>query len=251
MEHRILLSNLGYARGLNGSMLHHMALGYRHLWCPPGVQMHTLAALKALIRQQAPDICCLLEIENGASPSSRLNHLELLKDAEYFFSDAENKYAPNSRLRQSHFTSGKSNGFIARREYDFQKLYFSHGTKRLIYSVELEPELTLFFTHFSLTHKIRQRQLEELFDLADKTEGEVIMMGDFNLLKGLDEVLPLLLPRKLTLLNDPELHTFLLYRRRLVLDLCICSESLAEKAKLHVLPQPYSDHAALLLELNT
>lgn len=247
--HRILLTNLGYARGINGSMAHHLRYMHRNLWCAPRTQRKVLSALKALIDTQDVDICGLLEIDTGSFPSGGINQLNLLQDAQYNYAHAENKYAINSPLRRLPFTVGKSNGFIARRPYPFKELSFQCGTKRLIYRVELEPALLLYFTHFSLSQPIRERQLRELFDLADRSEGEVILMGDFNILTGLSEIEPLLKVRPLTLMNDPGTHTFLFHHRQLVLDLCICSNSVARRATLEVIPQPYSDHAALLLDV--
>jgi len=240
---------MGYARGINGTLGQHMRYAARHVWSRPGVQKRVLALLKALIHQREVDICCLLEVDTGSFGSHGMNQLNALMDEEYRYADAQSKYGTESRHHRAPLTAGKSNGFIARRDYPFETLYFTVGTKRLIYRVRLGAGLTLYFTHFSLKRAVRERQLYELFELADGTEGEVILMGDFNVLTGLDEVRPLLATRPLTLLNDPAVHTFVFHRRRLVLDLCIASKSLAARASLEVIPQPYSDHAALLLTL--
>lgn len=247
---RILLSNLGYARGFSGSLREHLGLMHRHLWCPPGVQRRVLKHFRALMARTHPDICCLLEIDTGSFTSAGVNQLDLLKDEEYPFADSENKYHPDSYLRRQPFMRGKSNGFVARRAYDFVKLYFARGTKRLIYQVRIMPGVTLFFTHFSLNADVRKAQLAEMQTLARKETGEVILLGDFNVLQGLDELKPLLLATDFRLMNDPTVPTFFFYRHRLTLDLCLCSPALAERTTLEVIPQAFSDHAALLVEIS-
>jgi endonuclease/exonuclease/phosphatase family metal-dependent hydrolase len=249
-SHTVMMSNIGYARDIDGSLAAHIVKSYRHLWCPPSVQRRVLRQVKETILQQQADICCMLEVETGRPSLLATNQHQLLMDEEYCFGDAENKYLESSRLRQFPFTYGKSNGFIARRDYAYQKLFFRRGTKRLIYRVQLEEGVSLYFTHFSLNAHVRKDQLAELFDLADQSPDDVILMGDFNILGGLDEVIPLLAARDMTLLNQPDISTFIFHHQHMLLDLCICSDALLPRAKLEVIPQDYSDHAALVLRLS-
>src|SRR5690606_25462638 len=126
-------------------------------------------------------------------------------------------------------------------------IHFTHGVKRLIYKLKLRQDLTLFFAHFALKRRVREKQLLQVDQLIESTPGNIIFMGDFNLLDGLSELDPLLQGKTMTLLNRPEEYTFTFHKRQLVLDVCICTPALAERSVLHVVPQPYSDHAALLL----
>lgn len=247
---KILFSNLGYARGIGGTLAEHVVYAHRHLYCTPDVQKATLRQLSALIEQEDPDICCFVEIDEGSFTSARFNQLAALLNDHYRFFDVENKYAPNSRLRSFFLTRGKSNAFISKTEIPFEKVYFSMGTKRLIYRVVLRDDVNLYFTHFSLTHSVRLRQIAEIKKLVHSTPGEVILLGDFNVLTGLSELAPLLVDENLILLNREDSPTFRFHRRHLVLDLCLCSPKIAKKAELKVLPQPYSDHAALILDVD-
>jgi hypothetical protein len=81
-----------------------------------------------------------------------------------------------------------------------------------------------------------------------REEGEVIFLGDFNILSGLEEITPLLDHGRFVLLNQQDIPTFFFHKRKLVLDLCVCSRTIGKKAVLKVIPQPYSDHAALILQ---
>lgn len=242
---KIFMGNLGYARGINGCLAHHLRYAHRHVYCPPQVQRHVLGQVAALIASETPDICCFVEIDKTA----RFNQLEALINDDYPHFDIENKYGQYSPLRRMAFTKGKSNAFVAQQAYAFEKIYFNRGTKRLIYKITLAENLTLFFAHFSLNRTVRRAQLEQTRQLMHETAGEVIFMGDFNVLSGLDELHPLVQDEGLVLLNKPDLPTFTFHQRRLVLDLCLCTPALAARTELRVVPQPYSDHAALIAEI--
>jgi len=248
--YKILLSNLGYARGISGQLAHHIFYAHRHFYCSPAVQKHSLQQLNTLIRREDPDICCFVEIDEGSFASAGFNQLQALIDKKYAFFDIENKYAPASRLRSFFMTKGKSNAFMAKHVFPYEKLYFGCGGKRLIYKIDLGKNLTLFFAHFSLNKSMRIRQLHEAGDLMRGVAGEAIFLGDFNILTGISELAPLLNHGPFVLLNREDHPTFTFHTRRLVLDLCICSKGISRHARLKVVPQPYSDHAALVLEVN-
>ncbi|MFY9288772.1 MAG: endonuclease/exonuclease/phosphatase family protein [Alphaproteobacteria bacterium] len=245
---KILFSNLGYARGINGGLPHHIGLAHRHFYSSQHVQKIALKQLSDIIALEDPDICCFVEIDNGSFTSARFNQLEALLSEKYSFFDVENKYAPGSLLRSFFLTRGKSNAFIAKKNYSHEKIFFSNGTKRLIYKIMLADGITLFFAHFALSRKVRALQIKEIGDLIKQTPGNALLLGDFNILTGFGELEALVESGRLTLLNKEDEPTFRFHKRHLVLDLCLCSRDLLEVTKLKVIPQPYSDHAALLVE---
>jgi endonuclease/exonuclease/phosphatase family metal-dependent hydrolase len=248
---RILMSNIGYARGINGCLAHHVFFAHRHFYCTPEVQEQALTQLNQLIAQEDPDLCCFVEIDKGSLSSANFNQLEKLTGEKYAYYDIENKYGEMSRLRHWPLTRGKSNAFMAKHSVKYEKLYFRHGTKRLVYKITLDAHLTLFFAHFSLKKAVRAEQLQQVKEMIAQTPGEVIFLGDFNVLTGLQEIAPLVQENHLMLLNREDNPTFTFHRTKLVLDLCLCSRQIASRIKLRVVPQPYSDHAALLLDLHS
>lgn len=243
------MSNLGYARGIDGGLADHVRFAHRHFYCSQKVQSHALDQVIEIMRVEQPDICCFVEIDKGSFDTSRYNQFEHLLNEDYPCFDVENKYGQASILRKLPFTRGKSNAFIARNELPFERILFTHGTKRLIYKIQLEENLTLFFAHFSLKKLVRKRQLEQTRDLMHDTPGEVIFMGDFNVLTGLDELTPLTHDEGLVLMNKEDTPTFTFHQRKLVLDLCLCTPAIAKRTTLRIIPQPYSDHAALFAEV--
>jgi endonuclease/exonuclease/phosphatase family metal-dependent hydrolase len=246
MSTRILFSNLGYLRGINGSMLHHVRYIHRHFYCTPEVQRAHIKQLSRLIEDESPDLCCFVEIDKG----DNLNQLEALVTEHYKYYDIENKYGINSKLRTLPVARGKSNGFLANQNYLHEKIYFTHGTKRLIYKIQLEPNVTLFFAHFSLKQAVRAEQLKQTRQLLSETPGELILLGDFNIHTGFKELAPLLHENNLLLLNEEDKPTFRFHKTKLALDLCICSHAIAKRSHLRIIHQPYSDHDALILTID-
>ncbi len=245
----ILFSNIGYARGINGCIDQHIKLAHRHIYCPADAQVKILSQLNKIILDEDPDICCFVEIDKGSFPDGKFSQLKTILNEKYRYFDIENKYGQSSWLRKLPMTKGKSNAFISKHDFPYEKIYFYKGTKKLIYKVKLRDDLTLFFSHFSLSKKVREFQLFEIKKLIASQTGDVIFLGDFNILSGLDELSPLLLEDDLVLLNDKQHPTFTFHKRSLLLDLCICSKNIAKDMSIKIIPQPYSDHAALLVSL--
>lgn len=250
-SYKILFSNLGYARGIGGTLSDHLRYAHRHFYCPEDVQQETLKLVRGLIQAEDPDIGCFVEIDSGSLASAGYNQLGALIDERYTASDIHAKYGPQSPWRSFFMTKGKSNAFIAKTQVPHERMYFTHGTKRLIYKVRIADNLTLFFAHFSLNERARRKQLLEVRDLLAMEPDEVIFLGDFNILNGVAELAPLLQSQRLILLNRAEDSTFTFHRRKLLLDLCICSRALLPHTALKIIPQPYSDHSALLVTLDT
>jgi endonuclease/exonuclease/phosphatase family metal-dependent hydrolase len=249
MMSKILFLNLGYARGISGRLSDHIRYAHRHIYCPPVTQKQSLDQLAQLIKHEAPDLCCFVEIDQGSYGAARYNQLSCIVNAAYGTTDIENKYARDSVWRSFGPTAGKSNAFMSRRDVPFEKLFFKHGMKRLIYKIDWLPGLTILFAHFSLQRATRAKQLLEARALLRQIEGETIFLGDFNVLSGLAEIEPLLDGGKYVLLNQRDTPTFFFHRKQSVLDLCICSARVARQATLTVLPQAYTDHAALIVDL--
>lgn len=244
MDKVILMSNLGYLRGINGCLAHHVRYAHRHFYTTRRVRKACEVQLAHIVQQEKPDLCCFVEIEylGGDNPLMALA-------GHYPFFDIENKYGPASRLRSMPGMRGKSNGFLAKEKFPYEKIYFTHGTKRLIYKIQMEADLTVMFAHFSLKKIVRQAQLEQIRELVAATAGEVILLGDFNIHTGFGELAPLLHENRLVVLNREDEPTFTFHKTRLPLDLCICSQDIAPRCELRILPQPYSDHDALLLKI--
>ncbi len=249
-QYKIFMSNIGYARGLNGCLKQHLLHSYRHIYCPIHIQKKVLLKLKNIIRLEEPDLGCLVEIDKGSFNSSFFNQIEHILDDNYPYFDIENKYKEIGYLRKLPIFSGKCNAFFSKTNISCRRLFFSNGTKKLIYRIELTNNLVLFFAHFSLNSKVRQKQYQEIKALIKSESGEILIMGDFNAFKGFDELSSLLEDTNLKIINDEFLPTFTFHRSKHAIDLCIASSSLIPHLNLKIIDQAFSDHSALLLTID-
>jgi endonuclease/exonuclease/phosphatase family metal-dependent hydrolase len=243
MSFRILFSNIGYARGIDGSLWQHISR------CPIPSQQQVLMQLKNIIQTEHPDLCCFVEIDSGSRASAGLNQLAFIQDDSYIFSDIADKYGADNWRGRLPLHSGKSSAFLSKTTLPFDRLYFKNGSKRLIHGVLLPDGITLFFCHFSLSRTIRRMQFAEMAHLAKQRTGPVIIMADFNIHSGFSELQPLLEEADLDVLSDEQHPTFTFHRHQMALDLCLCSRSLRERVDLRIIPQPFSDHAAIVADL--
>ena len=247
---KILFSNLGYARGIDGTLWQHVTRAGRHFYCPVSPQQVALNQLKNIMDQAQPDLCCFVEIDSGSLHSGNFNQMEALRDDTYRYAEISNKYGADSVYSRLPFHASKCNGFLARVDYPFEKLFFKAGRKRLIYRITLPGNIALYFAHFSLQAVVRELQFKELEDHIVKDGRRSIVLADFNIFYGFAEISGLLNATGMKLINREDEFTFTFHTRRHVLDLCLASHALAGKIDLEVVPQPFSDHAAICLKLN-
>lgn len=249
MTYRILFSNTGYAKGIDGTLRQHVTRIGRHFYCDVPAQMKVLSQLKDLIRAENPDLCCFVEIDEGSPHTGGYNQVKALIDDDYAFHDISSKYGTDKYISRMPLHKGKSNCFVSKAEVPFERIYFRHGTKRLIYRLQLPHDIHLFFAHFSLQKKVRQKQFVEMQELIKKTGGNTIVLADFNIMQGFSELTGFLKEADLLILNEEDEHTFLFHRRKLTLDLCLASSRIVPYLSLRIVPQPFSDHEALILDI--
>lgn len=235
--YRILLYNLGYATGLDGSTMDYILRWYRYLFTPQIIIEKIRRSIYELLHREQPDICCFVEIHkhHGFVPHPRA-----------FFSHIDNKYGLRSILRWIPFFRDNCNGFFSHRPLHFRKRYFENGTKKLIYEIDLGNNMTLFLAHFALSAAVRKKQTEELKRLlAHRTN--IILCGDFNVFNGTRELASLAEACDLHIV-DPS-PSFPTIRPRKALDLFLCSNNL-QNVSAHVLRDVHmSDHLPVMLEV--
>jgi hypothetical protein len=176
---KVLLLNLGYCSGLDGSFRDYALHGLRYLHTPERITADIEDALFQLLNREEPDVCCFLELHKKSA---------MVKDLRgYPCSDIDVKYGLKSLLRKIPFFRDNCNGFYAKHDVPYKKFYFKEGAKKLIYELEMENDLTLLFCHFSLSKHIRAKQFRELETML-KDKKRAILCGDFNIFKGTGEI---------------------------------------------------------------
>jgi endonuclease/exonuclease/phosphatase family metal-dependent hydrolase len=246
---RILCTNLGYGRNIDGSFGQHVAGAWRHFYAPLSCQRDSLAFVREQIEKQAPHLSCFLEIDQGSLNNRFLDQLATLRSPDFHTFSATNKYGLVKPAGKLSISKGKSNAFMSSLPVTHRTHFFRHGTKKLVYEITVHDRLTVFLVHCSLRPWIRQKQFEELRYWAEKCPGKVLLIGDFNNFQGEKELLPLT-GSGFQLLNDTNIPTFRFGQYETCVDLCLISPGLAGKARLEVINQPSSDHQMLLVDID-
>lgn len=232
-----MLLNLGYCSGLNGSLSDYVLHGARYLHTPRRIAVSVADAVRKLTETEIPDICCFLELHKKSA---------LVKDMrDYHCSDIEDKYGLRSLLRCLPFFRDNCNGFFARADVPFKKLFFTKGSKKLIYELEIENGGTLLMCHFSLSASVRQAQFRELETII-QLKNKVILCGDFNIFKGTDELAELMSLCRLR--SAVHSATFPAVRPKKTIDLFLCTEDINVTRCETVRDFRGSDHLPVILE---
>ena len=245
---RLLYANLGYARDIDGSIGHHVRRWHHHVYTPRAAQMRGLSHVRDVMEKHEPDLSCFVEIDQGSITNGFFDQMAELWDERHHSYSVDNKYAEGARHGRLSISRGKSNGFIASSPVSFTKRYFTHGAKRLVYDIVVEG-VHVFLVHCSLKAAVRREQFAELRGWIDALDAPAVIIGDFNLLKGMGELQGLLNDRLLVPAFDDQLPTFRFGPWRACLDQCLVSPDLKRYCRAEVIDQPFSDHQMLLVDL--
>jgi endonuclease/exonuclease/phosphatase family metal-dependent hydrolase len=180
---RLLLYNMRYATGTGPGF---------HLPLPgAGYLRNTsknLARITEFIRDQAPDIVGLVEVDMGSRRAAAVNQAEAIASAIGHSPHFQNKYGINSINRRLPILNKQGNAFLTHYPDAVQRLhYFELGVKRLIMELELD-QVCLFLVHLSLKRSHRHQQMHHLASLVRSATKPVIVAGDFNTLWGDHEI---------------------------------------------------------------
>ncbi len=226
----ILLSNFSYGLWVDGSLWWYIRHVHRARFTPKNQYM-SLVHLAECIREEDIDIACICEIHQGEQIDI-LN--SLLPDMHI---RAHTKYGENFSLSSFFFGEKKSNGVLTRSDYPVSITYFTYGHKKLIYIIDITPEVCLYFAHFSLRKEVRALQFEELEHIIDSSKHTIIA-GDFNIFQGIEELQWLC--KKFNLEPIMTTPTFPSFRPKYLLDLFLVSKNIQFESQ--VLSDIFSDH---------
>lgn len=233
---KILFLNLGYCKGLYGSLTQYILQSYRYLFTSKKIQKNIVDDFKKLIKKENPDIICIAEIEKGYQIKS-------LVDKKYPFYDFDVKYGANSFLRNIPFFRKNGNAFLSKKKIPFKRRFLKNGTKKLLYDITLPNKTQLLMFHYSLKKSVRPKQFEEVYDLI-KNNKKNIVCGDFNV-KSYSEIESFAKKANLKLAGKG--LTFPTSNPKEPRDFFLCSKNI--KAKSRILKNKLSDHLGVVLEV--
>lgn len=236
MKYKILLLNLGYFSGLNGSLFDYVFKSWRYFFPSKKIVEKASANLQKIIFSENPDIICLVEV--------RGKHIKHLLGENYKFYDIETKYSQTGWARKLPFLKDQCDCFISKERVEFQKFFRKKGTKKLIYGINIPGGIRLLLSHFALGKKARAAQFDEIIGLMKK-DGKTIICGDFNIFGGLPELDNLINKTGLEIVQKAP--TFPAYSPKKSLDLFLVPKGLSPKTK--VIKADISDHLPVSLEI--
>ena len=200
---RLLLFNIRYGVGAGASM-HVPVPGAGYLLGNP----QQLDRLTDFIREQAPDVCGLIEVDTGSIRSRMVNQAETIATALGYDSSYQVKYGESSVNHLLPIVRKQGNALLAAPTIHNERFhFFDTGIKKLVIELELE-DCAIFLVHLSLKYRHRHLQLRHLYDLIRATKKPVIVAGDFNTFWGNDEIYLFLEAAGLTSANTERLPSY-------------------------------------------
>ena len=187
---RLIVYNIEYCEGMKGHWW-----GYLKFWRifspPPKIEKGLINWLK----KKKPDILALIEVDKGSFRSKFEDVPQFIEHKLGFKSMVDYvKYPFVSFLRLFHFIPilrEQSNALLSKYPLIQVKHHlFSEGTKRVVIeaSTKCPKKITFFVVHLALGTKTRAKQLKELAKIIKKIKNPVILIGDFNLFHGKQEL---------------------------------------------------------------
>ncbi len=230
---RVLFSNLAYSCGIPEEGFNKLRDLRRYVWCSGQDRLQNFSHYHAILEKHKPDVVGLAEVKGKHFQS-------LILPEHYPYHACHNKYGKKQ--------SGNCNGYLSKIPIGGKPRYFPVGRKRLYYHLNTD-DLAIYFVHLPLGKEYRQQQISLLSkDISQETKP-VLFMGDCNIFQGIKELEPLTKQTDLVLLNNPSQNTFQFGRQKACLDIAMISQSLADNCNLEIIPQSFSDHDGILVEL--
>ncbi len=157
-------------------------------------------------------------------------------------------------LRRTPFLRYQSNALISKFPLkDIKHHYFSKGFKDVLIeaSIYCPEKVTLLLAHLPLKQEARDAQLKEIINIVKNIHNPIILMGDFNTFRGLEELSELMastsLKDSVPLDEEDKIYTYPVWHPNRRLDYILVSKDIKVK-KFRVLKAEFSDHLPLLVD---
>jgi len=193
------------------------------------------------------DIIGLLEVDAGSYRFRGHNQAHYIADRLGHYHSYQRKYGEASVIRRLPLMKNQGNAFIVRdRIHNEQFHYFNRGAKRLVIELQLE-HLDVFLVHLALSFRARHAQLEELVSLVNARSAPCIVAGDFNLMRGRQELRWFMKQTGLADACQKHIPTFPSWAPRKQLDYILHSDKI-RVAHIAAPWADYSDHLPLVCD---
>ncbi|MCC5794786.1 MAG: endonuclease/exonuclease/phosphatase family protein [Chromatiales bacterium] len=241
---RLVVYNIRYGVGLGGPP--GLAVpGARYLFGNTG----PLELITGFLKELAPDVVGLVEVDIGSVRSGRVNQAEAIAKALGHYSSYECKYGEESFNQRLPILRKQANAFLAAPHVAGERFhYFDTGIKRLIIELELD-DVAIFLVHLSLKYRHRHFQLRHLYELVSRANKPVIVAGDFNTFWGENEIFLFMKAAGLRSANRECLPTYPSRSPRMELDFILFGDGI-DVSSFQVPNVVFSDHLPLVCDFH-
>jgi endonuclease/exonuclease/phosphatase family metal-dependent hydrolase len=180
---RLLLYNIRYGAGIGRQF--HFPFPYSGYLKPVNGNFEKIVQY---IKTVNPDIVGLLETDFGSYRVEYRNQAERIAGELNHTAVYQSKYHSDSLISHVPLLNKQGNAVLTGRPPKRTKFHFlQDGVKRLLIQADL-ADCTLFLVHLSLKRQHRRSQLKELQSLVASCTRPVIVAGDFNAMRGPQEL---------------------------------------------------------------
>lgn len=246
---KIIFYNLGYGRGIDGSLLSYVKKSLRFIRQGIPSQVEVLDGVVGFVLREKPEVFAYTEVMTGSFRNSYFDQHKYLVGGlgAYENSTAVTKYG-DSIFSNLPFHKGNCNGSIVSAPATISNHFLQHSRKKLVQQISLD-KVTIFSVHLPLITSHRVKQLEELSMMVNTTKGNVVVCGDFNILNGIDE-LKILIENTGLCVEHGVGNTFPSHSPKIEIDVCLHRlESDCRVVIATSFPLLHSDHLPVMIEI--
>ena len=246
---KVLFWNLGYSRNIDGSLSSHLKNVHKFLRIDVNSQQKTLDKVIEIVQLVSPDVFAYAEVQTGSFANREFDQHAYLAEklSGILHEDAVTKYG-DTILSSLPYHKGNSNGVITTVPASIKNHLLLHSSKKLVQIVTLHG-VTIFVVHLPLLSKDRRLQIKELSGLINNVKGEVVVIGDFNIMNGYDELHDLQRKTDLKIAGEGVV-TFPSYKPKMALDICLYRlEKGSKQPNFTTISSLESDHLPIVFEM--
>ncbi len=239
---RFLLYNIRYGTGANMNRAPWSGyLGRTHNHLPEIIHF---------LKEEAPDVLGLIEVDAGSYRTRRRNQAQLIAESLGHYHTYRCKYPEQHRvLSRFPVLNKQGNAFVTRDNVTRERFhYVTRGMKRLVMELELD-QVVLLLVHLALSYRTRQEQLRELKRIVRDVRKPCLVAGDFNVMNGADELELFMDAAGLRNASPEPVPTFPSWKPRLSLDFILHTPGIQVRS-CRVPQVLYSDHLPVVCDFD-
>lgn len=241
-SYKVLLYNVQNCNGIGNNLFEYVYNLHKYFYHSDKI----LKKISEVILNLKPDIVALNEIDFGSFRSKFINQLSFIYKRgnfkDYLYACRYKKF-----MGKFPFLRHQGSGFLSK-EKSKQKLVqrFKNGFKSLILEMKTFEDITFILVHLSIRKGARQRQLSELLNILENKKGKIVLLGDFNIVGGIDELSKFMEENGLVMADCSA--TYPSWKPKKYLDLIFASKGVKIK-NIKALDINLSDHLPLIFDV--